>query len=138
MTKRTLTITMTPDWSAALRVAGKRARSRGYQGEVLNFESAGSFFGKLTERRLELVHSLQGQGPMPVRELARRVARDVRRVQDDVEVLAEVGLVERTDSGGVECPFAAVHINMRLTAHQPLPLAQGQTLQVVVSGACFQ
>ena len=44
MTKRTLMITMTPDWRAALRGVGKRATSRGYQGEVLNFESAGSFF----------------------------------------------------------------------------------------------
>ena len=117
MTKRTLMITMTPDW----RAAGKCAASRSYHGEVLNFESAGSFFGKLTERRRDLVHALQGQGPMPVRELARRVARDVRRVHDDVEVLAELGPVERTDIGGVECPFEAVHIDMRLTAPQPLP-----------------
>jgi len=116
MTKRTLMITMTPDWRGALRAAGQRATARGYQGEVLNFESAGSFFGKLTERRWALVHALQGQGPMSVRELARRMARDVRRVHDDVEVLAELGLVERTDSGGVVCPFEAVHIDMRMTA----------------------
>ena len=63
---------------------------------------------------------LQGQGPISVRGLARRVARDVRRVHDDVEVLAGLGLVERTDTGGVECPFEAVHIDMRLTASQAL------------------
>ena len=121
MNNRTLMITMAPDWRAALRAAGKQATSRLYQGEVLNFESAGSFFGKLTERRWELVQALQGQGPMAVRELARRVARNVRRVHDDVEVLAELGLVERTDGGGVECPFEAVHIDIRLMAQQPLP-----------------
>lgn len=120
MTKRTLTITMTADWRGALRAAGKRASARSYQGEVLNFESAGSFFGKLTERRWALVHALQGQGPMSVRELARRVARDVRRVHGDVEALAELGLVERTESGGVLCPFEAVHIDMRLTATEAL------------------
>ena len=120
MTKRTLTITMNADWRAALRAAGKRASARSYQGEVLNFESAGSFFGKLTERRWALVHALQGQGPVSVRELARRVARDVRRVHDDVEVLAELGLFERTEGGGVVCPFDAVHIDMRLTAAHPL------------------
>ena len=120
MTKRTLTITMNADWRAALRAAGKRATARSYQGEVLNFETAGSFFGKLTERRWTLVHALQGQGAMSVRELARRVTRDVRRVHDDVEVLAELGLFERTDSGGVVCPFQAVHIDMRLTAPHPL------------------
>ena len=116
MSKRTLTITMNPDWRGALRAAGMRATARRYQGEVLNFESAGSLFGKLTERRWALVHALQGQGPMSVRELARRVARDVRRVHDDVRVLAELGLFERTDSGGVICPFEAVRIDMRLTA----------------------
>ena len=120
MTKRTLMITMNADWRAALRSAGKRAAARSYQGEVLNFETAGSFFGKLTERRWSLVHALQGQGAMSVRELARRVTRDVRRVHDDVEVLAELGLFERTDSGGVVCPFEAVHIDMRLTAPHPL------------------
>jgi predicted transcriptional regulator len=120
MIRRTLTITMNADWQGALRTAGKRATGRGYQGEVLNFETAGSFFGKLTERRWVLVHALQGQGPMSVRELARRVARDVRRVHDDVETLADLGLVERTDTGGVMCPFESVHIDMRLTSPQPL------------------
>jgi predicted transcriptional regulator len=120
MTKRTLMITMNADWRGALRSVGKKASARGYQGEVLNFETAGSFFGKLTERRWALVHALQGQGPLSVRELARRVARDVRRVHDDVEVLAELGLFERTESGGVVCPFQAVHIDMRLTAPQAL------------------
>ena len=120
MSKRTLMITMNADWRAALRSAGKRAAARSYQGEILNFETAGSFFGRRTERRWVLVHALQGQGAMSVRELARRVARDVRRVHDDVEALAELGLFERTEGGGVVCPFEAVHIDMRLTAAQPL------------------
>jgi len=116
VTKRTLTITMSGDWRGALRSTAKGASARSYQGEVLNFETAEGFFGRLTERRWALVHALQGQGAMSVRELARRVARDVRRVHDDVEVLAELGLVERTETGGVECPFQTVHVDMRLTA----------------------
>jgi len=120
MNKRTLMITMNADWRGALRAAGKRATGSRYQGEVLNFETATSFFGRLTERRWAMVHALQGQGPMSVRELARRVGRDVRRVHDDVEALAELGLVERTESGGVMCPFASIHIDMRLTAPESL------------------
>jgi hypothetical protein len=50
-TGRTLTITMTPDWRAALRRSGKAAQADSYQGETLNFESPGAFFGRLTERR---------------------------------------------------------------------------------------
>lgn len=120
MSKRTLTITMNADWKTALRSAGRRAAARSYQGEVLNFESAGSFFGRLTERRWALVHALQGQGALSVRELARRVERDVRRVHDDVTVLTELGLLERTDTDGVICPFDQVHIDMRLTATAPV------------------
>lgn len=116
MSDRTLTITLQPDWRAALREAGRRAGKRGYQGEVLNFESAGAFFGQLTERRWALLHALQGQGELAVRELARRVGRDMKRVHEDVQVLAELGLVERTERGGVVCPFTAVHIDMEIRA----------------------
>ena len=117
---RTLTITMRPDWKAALRAAGRRAQAQTYAGEVLNFESPGAFFSRLTERRWNLVRALQGQGVLAVRELARRVERDVKRVHEDVQALVELGLVERAESGGVVCPFAEVHIDMHLTA----PLAQ--------------
>lgn len=120
MTPRHLTITLQPDWRAALRQAGARAQAGAYQGEVLNFESPGAFFSRLSEKRWALVRALQGQGELAVRELARRVGRDVKRVHEDVQVLAELGLVERVDGGGVVCPFAEVHIDMRLQAPQGL------------------
>jgi predicted transcriptional regulator len=113
-TRRSLTITMTPDWRAALRQAGKAGQAGRYQGETLNFESPGAFFGRLTERRWALVTTLLGQGAMAVRELARRAGRDVKRVHEDVQVLTELGLVERDDAGGVVCPFADVHIDMHV------------------------
>lgn len=113
-TRRTLTITMTPDWRAALRQSGKAGQADRYQGETLNFESPGAFFGRLTERRWALVTTLLGQGAMAVRELARRAGRDVKRVHEDVQVLTELGLVERDDAGGVLCPFADVHIDMHV------------------------
>lgn len=116
MNKRTLTITLQPDWKAALRQAGRRAGSRSYQGEVLNFESPGAFFGRMTERRWAIVRALQGQGEIAVRELARRVERDVKRVHEDVQNLLDLGLVERGEGGGVMCPFATVHIDMALRA----------------------
>jgi hypothetical protein len=94
MKQRHLTITLQPDWRAALRSAGAKAKAATYQGERLNFESPA------------------------IRELARRVGRDVKRVHEDVQVLAELGLVERTEGGGVVCPFAEVHIDMRLLASE--------------------
>ena len=113
-TLRTLTITMSPEWRSALRRTGKAAQADRHQGETLNFESPGAFFGRLTERRWALVTAVLGQGTLAVRELARRVGRDVKRVHEDVQVLAELGLVERDDAGGVLCPYADVHIDMHV------------------------
>jgi predicted transcriptional regulator len=63
-----------------------------------------------------LVRALQGQGEVGIRELARRVGRDVKRVHEDVQILTELGLVERGAAGGVACPFDEVHIDMRMQA----------------------
>lgn len=116
MSNRVLTITLQPDWRGALRQAGARAHARTYRGEVLNFESPGVFFGRLTERRWELVRNLQEQGEISLRELARRVHRDVRRVHDDAKILIELGLIEKGERGGLVCPYSAVHIDMELRA----------------------
>ncbi len=63
MEARTLTITLQPDWKAALRASAQVAfKADSYQGERLNFESAGAFFSHLTERRWALIHALQGAG----------------------------------------------------------------------------
>jgi hypothetical protein len=40
-------------------------------------------------------------GPMAIREIARRVDRDVRAVHSDVHVVLNAGLVECTDDGRV-------------------------------------
>jgi len=116
MNTRYLTITMRPDWQEGLKAAGKAAASKTYQGEVLNFESPGHFFGQLTEKRWDIVRAAQGKGELSIRELARSVGRDVKRVHEDIVILADLGLLERTDSGGVLCPYASMHIDMYLKA----------------------
>lgn len=98
------------------RAAGQRAQAVGYQGEVLNFESVGALFGRLSERRRALVQALRGQGVLAQRELAGRLGRNVKRVLEDVQVLVELDLLERADGGRVPCPFAAVHISMEMCA----------------------
>lgn len=117
--ERTLTITTNEDWKASLRGASKAARigmKRGtYQGETLNFETPGAFFSHLTANRWAMLNELQKAGPaVSVRELARRLDRDVRRVHDDVVGLAELGLVERADDG-VLCPYSDIHVDMHVS-----------------------
>ena len=116
MTQRKLTITLQPDWKAAIRTVGVAAKADTYQGEFLNFETPAQFFGQLSEKRWHIVPAAQGKGEMSVRELARVVERDVKRVHDDVVILAELGLLERTEGGGVSCPYTSMHIDMYLQA----------------------
>lgn len=113
---RTLTITTNPDWKSALRAAGQRA-SKGlatgeYQGETLNFETPGSFFSRLTENRWQLLNELLGSGTVGVRELARRLGRDVKRVHADAAVLVELGLIEKDENGALVCPYGNIHVDM--------------------------
>ncbi len=116
MIQRNLTITLQPDWKAAIRSVGVAAKADTYQGEVLNFETPAQFFGQLSEKRWDIVRAAQGKGEMSVRELARVVDRDVKRVHDDIVILAALGLLERTDGGGVACPYTSMHIDMYLQA----------------------
>ncbi len=116
MTQRNLTITLQPDWKTAIRAVGVAAKADAYQGEVLNFETPAQFFGQLSEKRWDIVRAAQGQGEMSVRELARVVDRDVKRVHDDIVILAKLGLLERNEGGGVSCPYTSMHIDMYLQA----------------------
>jgi len=116
MSERYLTITLQPDWKEALRAAAKVSDQKRYQGEVLNFETPAQFFSQLTDKRWELVRKAQGKGPMSIRELARLATRDVKRVHEDVVVLTQLGLLERTEDAGVVCPYTSMHIDMYLKA----------------------
>ncbi|MDP1748425.1 MAG: hypothetical protein Q8L22_03125 [Reyranella sp.] len=115
MKKRTLTIRLMPDWRSGLRAAARKSQAKTYQGEELGLETPAVFFGRLTERRWALISMLQGKGAMSIRELARRVERDVKRVHEDVSVLTELGLFE-CDEGGIACPFARIHVDFELAA----------------------
>lgn len=115
---RTLTITTNPDWKATVRAAATRAQSGAdigrYQGETLNFETPRAFFSHLTDRRWALLNELQGAGTVGVRELARRLGRDVKRVHEDATVLVSLGVLERTEAGALFCPYTDIHVDMHL------------------------
>jgi len=115
MEKRTLTITINPDWQSALRAAARGGfAADSYQGERLNFETPGAFFSHLTSRRWAMLDVLLGAGEVPVRELARRLKRDVKRVHEDASALVELGLIERTERGSLVCPYMDVHMDMHM------------------------
>jgi len=115
MENRTLTITINAAWQGALRAAAQAGfTATAYRGETLSFETPSALFGRLTDRRWAILHAMQGAGEVPVRELARRLGRDVKRVHQDAGVLVTLGQIEGTERGGLLCPFDHIHVDMHL------------------------
>jgi predicted transcriptional regulator len=86
------------------------------QGSYITFESPEMLFQTLTQLRWNLIKTITGAGPLSIREIARRVDRDVKAVHRDVHALLQSGVVERTDEGAIVFPYDAVHVDFMLQA----------------------
>ena len=135
-TRRTLTTNLSPDWRSALRRTGKAAQADSDQGETLNFESPGAFFGRLTERSWALVTALLGQGALVVRELARQAGRwsSVPAPDQQWSFGRSVERIKRT----VCCPCAVVHADHDVTERGTCPARRGRQPQEAASLQCCQ
>ena len=81
----------------------------------IGFADEQALWRTLTPLRWEILKVMTGAGPLALREIARRVARDVRGVHSDVHSLLAAGLIER-DEAGFRFPYDAVHVDFILTA----------------------
>jgi len=115
---RTLTISIESDLDADMAqfaASAKRGVASGqYQGETLNFATPATFFRHLSAHRWNLLTCLLEAGTLGVRELARRVGRDVKRVHADAGELVRLGLLEKTAQGALHCPYGRIDIDMEL------------------------
>jgi len=82
----------------------------------ISFASPELLWKVLSAKRWELLKALCGVGPVSIREAARRVERDVKGVHGDIVALIDAGLLNRTESGGVEFPYEAVKVEFLLRA----------------------
>ena len=89
---------------------GKRQRAR------ISFASPELLWKVLTAKRWEVLKAMTGQGPLTIREVARRVERDVKAVHGDVHALIDAGILERTEANQVEFPFDAIRVEFTLRA----------------------
>lgn len=64
------------------------------QGEKLNFVSLEAARTFLTSKRVELLKLIHHEEPGSIYELAKLADRDLKNVQDDVAILARVGLID--------------------------------------------
>ncbi|SAL59120.1 hypothetical protein AWB69_06525 [Caballeronia udeis] len=86
------------------------------QGAYITFESPELLFQTLTQMRWNIIKAITGAGPLSIREIARRVGRDVKAVHRDVHALLDAGVIERNADGMIVFPYEAVHVDFMLQA----------------------
>lgn len=70
----------------------------------------------LTAKRWQLLKTMCGAGPLSIREVARRVGRDVKAVHTDLTALLNAGVLDRVEDGRVVFPFDSVKVEFLLHA----------------------
>jgi len=89
---------------------------RAQGGARISFASHALLWRVLTPNRWAVLAAMTGAGPLGLREIARRVERDVKGVHTDVHALLNAGVIDRTDSGAFEFPYDAVRVDFTLRA----------------------
>ncbi len=69
------------------------------QGAYRSFESTADLWRTLSPKRWEVPKVMTGAGGLSLREVARRLGRDVKGVHTDVHALLNAGLLDKTDDG---------------------------------------
>ena len=85
------------------------------QGEHISFESMDLLWKVLSPKRWDILKVMTGAGALSIREIARRLGRDVKAVHGDVHALLKAGVIERHDDGGVVFPYDAIHVDFMIT-----------------------
>lgn len=79
----------------AMEVMEKLSRGEKVKKHVgVYFENVEAFRKVLTDKRLELLHTIRVKHPLSIYELSKMLGRDEKNVTGDLNYLKEVGLVE--------------------------------------------
>lgn len=110
----TLEVSGLDDGLAAFRHAWNSGQAE--DSARIGFASPELLWKVLTAKRWDLLRAMTGQGPLGLREVARRVERDVKAVHGDVHALVAAGILHRTADGKFAFPYDAVHVDFMLRA----------------------
>lgn len=117
MTTLTIRLGTAADARTRFLEAGRRALA-GDEVEAapsVNFVTYDEMHRVLAPSRLAIVKALAGQGPLSIREVARRVNRDVQAVHRDVTTLIKAGVIDRTEAG-IAFPYDRLHFDYDVSA----------------------
>ncbi len=86
------------------------------QGEFIGFANVELLWRIITPKRWQMLQAMTGAGSLAIRELARRVRRDVKSVHGDVSALLSAGVIERTEDGRIVFTYDEIHVDFVLRA----------------------
>lgn len=86
------------------------------ESQHLSFVTYEQFTAALTDKRMEMLSVLKGQGPLSIRALSKSLNRDYKSVHGDVSRLMEIGLIEKREDGLIEAPYDKIISEIRLRA----------------------
>jgi predicted transcriptional regulator len=109
---KTVTIGVASPGEAKRRAASAFAGKR--QGEFICFASADLLWK--VPKRWAMLKAMACEGPLAIREIARRLGRDVRAVHSDVHALLNAGVIERGDDGKLLFDYDTIHVDFVLRA----------------------
>jgi len=86
----------------------------------ISFETFGLLWKVLSGNRWALLQSMCGAGALGVRELARRVGRDVKAVHTDTRILLNAGVIDKTDDGKLLFPYRHIKLHAEIDGSQAM------------------
>jgi len=86
----------------------KSVELTGQTSSELFFPTVEDLFKTIGGKRWEILEALAGHGEVGVRELARRLNREVKSIHRDTESLAAGGVIEKTDQGKLVFPYSRI------------------------------
>lgn len=89
---------------------------KGEKAARITFATPELLWKVLTAKRWQLLKAMCGAGPLSIREVARRVKRDVKAVHTDVTALLKAGVLDRDKDGRVVFLFDSVKVEFLLHA----------------------
>jgi predicted transcriptional regulator len=110
------TVTIGVSSPEAAKARMRRAFKGEKQGAFISFTSLELLWKILTPKRWEIVRTMAGVGPLTIREVSRRVRRDVKSVHGDVQALLKAGVIDRAEDGRIVFPYDQVHVDFVVNA----------------------
>jgi len=86
----------------------------------ISFETFEQMWQVVGNKRWALLQAMCGVGALGLRELARKVQRDVKAVHNDTRLLLNAGVIDRTEDGKLLFPYRHIKLRADIDGSQAL------------------